>query len=269
MTNTSEFKDMIIKMRLATLFVLVFMAVPLLVSADIVYEFGDSNAGALPLGLPSTDGIRAGAGDATGYTFFQNGDQTTTSLFFNDFALTDPTTGVSFTFDFTVAPGSAGVTDISATAGVANGSLNKAAGALFAGGDIITITVNDVQVVTPGATAGFLGFVDIGTDNSGGGEGFIIDGTTYTRGGTATSSTYGNENDPRDGIHGGLVDTQVAGGEAIPFFQTGTTTTVEFIGASVSLRAVALGFETTSVPEPSSTLLICALGTISMVRRRR
>ena len=180
-------------------------------------EFQDNFEGSLPFGLAAQP-----EDFAVSLTDMNLGDQTGVDLVFDDVSITS---GLgTYTFDLTVTPGN-GVGEISATDDVFNASLAEidagaAASSLFEGGDVITVSVSDVQ----GAT--FDGFVNFGSDNSGTGEGINVNGIDYIRG----VDTNGDA-DPRQGIAlpaPGILDQN--------------SVDITFIGDSVSLRGFALQF---------------------------
>ena len=180
-------------------------------------EFQDSFAGSLPLGLADQP-----EDFAFSLTNMFLGDQSGVDLVFDDVSIT--TAGGTYTFDLTVTPGN-GVGEISAVDNEFNSSLAEIdagakASSLFEGGDMITVSISDVQ----GAT--FDGFVNFGSDNSQAGEGINVNGIDYIRG-TATNG----DNDPRQGI-----------ALPAPGILAQNSIDIEFIGDSVSLRGFALQF---------------------------
>lgn len=205
-----------------------------------VIEFQDSLTSSSPTGLadqPEDVGV-----------FFSAGDQSGTGLVFDDFMATT-TSGTSFTFDLTITAGT-GVEEIFVADGLLNGALSEldageTDGSLFEGGDTITISISDIQ-----GDVTFDGFVNFGTDNSGNGEGFNVNGIDYIRG-----SVTNGDADPRQGIAlpGGILAQN--------------SVDISFIGPSVNLRGVAVQFS--SVPEPSSTLLLGLAGVGFLLHRRK
>lgn len=232
-----------------------------LCEAATLIDFGDDLAASLPTGLGVTSGLR------DSITFWSTGTESSGDLLFTGIAGTDTTTGISFTFDLTVAAGT-GVDQVSATTGQINGSLGETvdmatAVTNFAGGDTITLTVSNVTADMPSAgSVSFDGYVNFGTDSSAVGEGFNVNGIDYIRG-TATNG----DNDPRQGIAlptGGPLST-VTGTPLL----VQDSVDISFIGDSVALRGISLEFSSVeTVPEPSSTLLI-SLASLSLLMRRK
>jgi len=239
-------------------------------NADIVFEAGASTGNGLGSldSLSSVgnangdDGLRSlnTNNDFLGVTF-ASGVASGNNFLFDDVLLTDPTTGVAFTFDLNFTPGD-GVPSVAAT-GVINGSLGEGSPPnTFEDGDVITVSVTDINPVNGGDIVNLDGFVQFGTDNSGTGEGFNVNGIDYIR----DTDTNGDD-DPRQGI-------------ALPATGANSTLTgtpllelssvdIAFIGDSVSLRGVAVEFSTTAaVPEPSSIALL-SFGVVGLMARRR
>ena len=125
----------------------------------------------------------------------------------------------------------------------------------FATGEGILISIaniSDPNIVLDG-------FTNFGTDFSGAGEGFTIEGVTYLRG-TATNG----DTDPRRGII-------LPGGNATePGLLPQSSVQVDFVGDSVGLRGFAIQFtdNTVAVPEPSAALLLGLAGFGLLSRRR-
>ena len=210
-------------------------------ASSVIIEFQDSLTTAPPTGLSDQPE------DAS--VFWSAGTVVGNDLVFNDLMATT-TTGTSFTFDLTVFAGT-GVGQIFAADGALNGALSEVDsgetdGSLFEDGDTITISISDIQ-----GSVTFDGFVNFGTDNSGNGEGFNVDGTDYIRGNVTNGDA-----DPRQGIAlpGGILAQD--------------SVDISFVGASVNLRGVAVQFSST-VPEPSSALLLGLTGVGFLLRRRK
>ena len=192
--------------------------------ADIqtIVEFQDNFTSAQPLGLSSQF-----EDFAVNLTDMALGDQSGADLVFDDVSIT--TNGGTYTFDLTVTPGN-GVGEISAVDGEFNSSLAEidsgdTDSSLFETGDVITITVSDVQ------GASFDGYLNFGTDNSAVGEGFTIEGIDYIRG-----TTTNGDNDPRQGI--ALPTPAILAQDAVD---------ITFIaGDGLSLRGFALQFSQSS-----------------------
>ena len=183
-----------------------------------IVEFQDNFDGAPPLGLAAQP-----EDFAVSLTDMVLGDQSGVDLVFDDVSIT--TADGTFTFDVTVTPGT-GVGEISAADGEFNASLAEIddgamASSLFEGGDMITVTISDVQ-----GEVTFDGFVNFGSDNSQVGEGINVNGIDYIRG----TETNGDA-DPRQGI--ALPDPGILDQDSVD---------IVFIGDSVSLRGFALQF---------------------------
>ena len=198
--------------------VTLFFATNVNAQTTSIVEFQDNFNGALPLGLAAQP-----EDFAVSLTDMVLGDQSGVDLVFDDVSIT--TAAGTFTFDVTVTPGT-GVGEISAADGEFNASLAEIddgamASSLFEGGDMITVTISDVQ-----GEVTFDGFVNFGTDNSAVGEGFNVNGIDYLRG----TETNGDA-DPRQGI--ALPDPGILDQDSVD---------IVFIGNSVSLRGFALQF---------------------------
>ena len=255
----------ILKINQLSSLALLSLSSAVLCEAATIIDFGDSLASAPPTGLGDTSGFR------DSIVFWNTGTQSAGDLVFTGVAGTDSTTGISFTFDLTVSNGT-GVPQVGASNAI-NGSLGEALGIglavnTFEDGDTITVAVSNVTPDDPsGGAVSFDGFVNFGTDNSGTGEGFNVNGIDYIRG-TATNG----DSDPRQGISlptGGAVSAIATrlGNVASPLLVQNSVD-ISFIGASTSLRGVSLEFSSAVIPEPSSTLLI-GLGSLSLLARRK
>ena len=220
-------------------------------NGSVIYEFNSSSGDAATL----TD---ANAGEDTAYgfnSFVANGSNLE---FLTVGAVTD--LGNPFTFDVVISPAgnSTGV-----TTAANNGSIVQTSSTQFGTGDGIGIAVSNIS--DPNIVLD--GFTNFGTDFSGGGEGFTIEGVTYLRN-TATNG----DNDPRRGIvlPGGTLGNganQPVG--AVPGLLAQSSVQVDFNGASVGLRGFAIQFtDNTAVPEPSAALLF-GLGSLGLLGRRR
>ena len=210
--------------------------------ADIIVEVGGSSQDPI-------DPISATAHDHA--FLFQDTFTFTDGVGSATISVPDPEIG-TFAFDIEIelTNGIQSV-DLDANTGPNNGNNFLSAGTAplpeneFADGDIFTVTVDNV---TNGII--FDGFTNIGTSDTGVGEGFLIAGTSYVRG-TATNG----DSDPRNGLN-------FVGGT-----QAGPTLTVQSIGTS-ALRGVALDFSAAAVPEPSSLALL-GISALGLVARRR
>ena len=232
-------------------------------NADIVFEVGASTGN----GLASLDDLSSVTGAArannTNTNFrgvlLASGAASGNNFLFDDVLLTDPTTGVAFTFDLNFTPVT-GVTSVSAT-GAINGSLGEDSPTnTFEDGDIITISVTDINPVNAGDIVNFDGFVQFGTDNSAVGEGFTVNGIDYIRG----TATNGNS-DPRQGINLPAGTNSTLTGTPL---LAQSSVDIESIG-TISLRGVAVEFSSTAaVPEPSSIALL-SFGVVGLMARRR
>jgi len=139
-----------------------------------------------------------------------------------------------FTFDVTIAPVNvAGTGELNFDANFISEGNSSTTNNQFNNGDVFSITVSNVVTTAPvavGESVVFDGFTNIGTADTGTGEGIEINGVSYLRG----TSTNG-DNDVRFGVAfpGGIV--------------AGPTLIVESVGTT-ALRGVALRF-LSSVPQ--------------------
>ena len=247
------------RVRLFTLATSLTLSSASLCQAAVIVDFGDSQGTGQGQGLVDTFPFRQSI------TFWQTGTESAGDLLFTDIAATDPATGTAFTFDLTVSA-ILGIDQVSANGGQINGSLGETVGMAtavtnFTDNDEITITVSNISV----ATVSFDGFVNFGTDSSGTGEGFNVNGIDYIRGTDTNGDT-----DPRQGVNlptGGAVSAIATRGGAPSPLLVQNSVDISFIGDSVGLRGISLEFSD-AIPEPSSTLLI-GIGSLSLLARRK